>query len=51
MMIIDCHGHYTTTPAGVGEYRDKQKQAVARDPLFQGSAVNSRFQTMKSGIQ
>ena len=23
-MIIDCHGHYTTTPAGLSAYRSKQ---------------------------
>lgn len=31
-MIIDCHGHYTTTPPQVGEYREHQKEAVARNP-------------------
>ena len=35
-MIIDCHGHYTTTPPGVGQYREKQKAAVAKDPGFIG---------------
>ncbi|AJQ96998.1 amidohydrolase family protein [Gynuella sunshinyii] len=35
-MIIDCHGHYTTTPPGVGEYREQQKSAVAKDPTFMG---------------
>ena len=35
-MIIDCHGHYTTTPPGVGAYREAQKEAVASDPLFEG---------------
>ena len=35
-MIIDCHGHYTTTPPEVGEYREKQKAAVANDPDFKG---------------
>jgi 4-oxalmesaconate hydratase len=35
-MIIDCHGHYTTTPSQVGEYRNKQKEAVAKDPDFIG---------------
>jgi 4-oxalmesaconate hydratase len=24
-MIIDCHGHYTTAPDALGEYRDRQK--------------------------
>lgn len=31
-MIIDCHGHYTTTPPAVGEYREAQKAALALDP-------------------
>lgn len=35
-MIIDCHGHYTTTPPQVGEYREKQKHAIAKDPGFIG---------------
>lgn len=35
-MIIDCHGHYTTTPPQVGEYREKQKEALSRDPDFVG---------------
>ncbi|MCH1449655.1 MAG: amidohydrolase [Litoricolaceae bacterium] len=35
-MIIDCHGHYTTTPPGVGAFREAQKEAVANDPLFKG---------------
>ena len=35
-MIIDCHGHYTTTPPGVGQYREKQKAAVTKDPGFIG---------------
>ena len=28
-MIIDCHGHYTTTPPGVEAWREAQKAAVA----------------------
>ena len=35
-MIIDCHGHYTTTPKAVGEYRDKQIADLAKDPLYRG---------------
>jgi 4-oxalmesaconate hydratase len=30
-MIIDCHGHYTTAPPQLGEYRDAQKAALAQD--------------------
>ena len=36
-MIIDCHGHYTTTPPGVGAWRDAQKAAVAADPAYVSS--------------
>ncbi len=35
-MIIDCHGHYTTTPQGVADWRDAQTAAVAADPTFVG---------------
>ena len=31
-MIIDCHGHYTTTPPGVEAYRNAQKDALAKNP-------------------
>jgi 4-oxalmesaconate hydratase len=31
-MIIDCHGHYTTTPAKLEQYRDAQKSALGDDP-------------------
>ena len=31
-MIIDCHGHYTTAPAALGAYRDRQLAALATDP-------------------
>ncbi len=36
-MIIDCHGHYTTTPPAVGAWREAQKKAVAADPAHEGS--------------
>ncbi len=35
-MIIDCHGHYTTTPPAVGEWREAQTAAVAGDPAHVG---------------
>jgi len=35
-MIIDCHGHYTTTPAQLGVYREAQKAAVKKDPAHVG---------------
>lgn len=31
-MIIDCHGHYTTAPDALGEYREAQKTALKKDP-------------------
>lgn len=31
-MIIDCHGHYTTAPPQLGDYREAQKEALAEDP-------------------
>ena len=34
-MIIDCHGHYTTAPNTLGEYREQQKAELADDPHFQ----------------
>ena len=35
--VIDCHGHYTTTPPGVGNWRDPQKAAVEADPAHVGT--------------
>ena len=33
-LIIDCHGHYTTAPNELGEYREQQKMELESDPLF-----------------
>jgi 4-oxalmesaconate hydratase len=35
-MIIDCHGHYTTAPAPLGDYREAQRAALAADPAHVG---------------
>jgi 4-oxalmesaconate hydratase len=35
-VIIDCHGHYTTGPAELGEYREAQKAALRIDPEHVG---------------
>jgi 4-oxalmesaconate hydratase len=35
-MIIDCHGHYTTAPSQLGDYREAQKAALAADPAHVG---------------
>jgi len=34
-MIIDCHGHYTTAPKELSDYRENQKRELAIDPLFE----------------
>src|SRR5215208_7004997 len=34
-MIIDCHGHYTTTPKELGDYRDQQKADLKKDAQHQ----------------
>src|SRR5215813_6112039 len=34
-MIIDCHGHYTTTPKALGDYRDQQKADLKKNPQAQ----------------
>lgn len=31
-MIIDCHGHYTTAPDALGDYREQQKAELKDDP-------------------
>ena len=31
-MIIDCHGHYTTTPPQVEAYRNSQRDLLKKDP-------------------
>ena len=36
-MIVDCHGHYTTAPAPLGEYREAQQRALAHDPHHAGA--------------
>ena len=41
-MIIDCHGHYTTTPPQVETYRNQQRALLANDPnhLFEKGSIN-----------
>ena len=34
-MIIDIHGHYTTTPKELGDYRDQQKAELKKNPQAQ----------------
>lgn len=42
-MIIDCHGHYTTAPPAVAEWRQSQVAAVTADPSFEGSKADLSF--------
>jgi 4-oxalmesaconate hydratase len=34
-MIIDCHGHYTTAPKQLREYREQQKADLTKNPQHQ----------------
>lgn len=38
-MIIDCHGHYTTAPAALEDYRDAQLARLADPSLPEPSAA------------
>ncbi len=40
MKIIDCHGHYTTAPAGLQAFRDAQLAALPNDVLPPGPHVS-----------
>lgn len=33
-LIIDCHGHYTTAPDALGDYREQQKADLKANPSF-----------------
>jgi 4-oxalmesaconate hydratase len=39
-MIIDCHGHYTTEPPQLTDYRKSQLEGVASDPAFKPSPAS-----------
>ncbi len=41
-MIIDCHGHYTTAPPGLKEFRDLQIRALT-DPAINPSKASVRI--------
>ena len=41
-MIIDCHGHYTTEPAALVEYRREQLAGIESDPGFKPSPAAFR---------
>ncbi|WP_406145248.1 amidohydrolase family protein [Streptomyces sp. NBC_01012] len=41
-MIIDCHGHYTTAPAALGEWRERQIAALG-DPSAAPASADLRI--------
>jgi 4-oxalmesaconate hydratase len=51
-MIIDCHGHYTTAPKELTDYRDQQIKELAVDPLIQHlkGEINITDEQLKESI-
>ena len=47
-MIIDCHGHYTTTPPAVEAYRNAQKEILEKNPDHIFEKAISNYLMMKS---
>jgi 4-oxalmesaconate hydratase len=39
-MIIDCHGHYTTEPSALVEYRKHELESLAKDPNYKPKAAD-----------
>ncbi len=52
-MIIDCHGHYTTGPDELGEYREKQKAELKIDKNFkhEKGVLNITDKQLKQSIE
>ena len=52
-MIIDCHGHYTTTPDQLSEYREAQKAALKDDPFHIGEkgAINISDDEIRESLE
>ena len=42
-MIIDCHGHYTTAPKALGDYRDQQKADLKKNPQAQAAKAQIKI--------
>lgn len=51
-MIIDCHGHYTTAPQELTDYRDNQKKELEDNPLIQHlkGEINITDEQLKESI-
>jgi len=52
-MIIDCHGHYTTAPPELGEYRARQQVELTKDPDTQAikGAVNISDDQLRESLE
>ena len=52
-LIIDCHGHYTTAPDALGEYREQQKRDLESDPGFrhQKGAINITDDELRESLE
>ena len=52
-MIIDCHGHYTTTPPAVETYRNAQKEMLKTNPnhIFEKGKITVSDDEIKQSIE
>jgi len=50
VIIIDCHGHYTTAPNELETYRDRQKADLESAPLHQ-SVKGKREKLAAAGME
>lgn len=51
-MIVDCHGHYTTTPPPVEAYRNAQKEILKSNPdhIFEKGSINVSDDEIRDSI-
>lgn len=52
-MIIDCHGHYTTFPKEVADYRLQQRDKISKNPSFVGEKgqINISDEQLQESIE
>ena len=53
-MIVDCHGHYTTAPPGLGEWRQRQladKRPFASEPAISDDEVRDSLEGAQLRLQ
>ncbi len=52
MLIIDCHGHYTTAPAALQKYREAQLEGKdPRPPRISDEAIRASIETQQLRMQ